>query len=217
VFNLDEFDIANKDYGSEYSQDMFALCVAKFKKYGFFVEIGVADGQGSNTYRLEKYFNWSGILIEAHPVNFSLLEQSQVKRTSTLINMAVSNKSGNSLLLGHGGTASLYEEYSHDSAADSNLITTDTLDNILQKFNAPPDIDYISIDTEGSELDIISAFSFNYDVKCFSIEVKTEHVDQLDSIMQSKCYVRVLEPFSDIDAWYIKQDIYDQLFKEWKK
>jgi len=215
VFNLDEFDIANKDYGSEYSQDIFALFVTKFKKYGFFVEIGMADGQGSNTYRLEKYFNWTGILIEAHPVNFSLLKKSQVKRTSILINTAVSNKSGNSLLLGHGGTASIYKEYNHDST-DNNLITTDTLDNILQKFNAPTDIDYISIDAEGSELDIISAFSFNYDVKCFSIEVKSEHIEQLDSIMQSNHYVRVLEPFSDIDTWYVKQDLYEQLFKEWK-
>lgn len=215
MFDLDEYDIANKSYGSEYSQDLFALFVNDFKRNGFFVEIGMADGQCSNTYRLEKYFNWSGILIEAHPRNFELLKHSHVKRTSVLVNKAVSDRSDKLSIIGQGGTASLYKKWSH-GGTDTNLVLADTLDSILQENNAPKDIDYISIDAEGSELDIISSFSFNYNVKYFSIEVKDQHVDQIEHLMKLNNYVRVLEPFSDIDSWYIKQDIFDQKFKEWK-
>jgi hypothetical protein len=44
---------------------------------GVFVELGAYDGiQGSNTYMLERCLNWSGLLIEANPWTFKLLQQS---------------------------------------------------------------------------------------------------------------------------------------------
>lgn len=216
MFNLDSSDIANKGYGSEYSQDLFALFVSNFKKHGFFVEIGMADGQRSNTYRLEKYFNWTGILIEAHPNNFNLMEKAIVKRNAILINKAVSNISNESALMGSGGTASLYNEYCNNPT-EIYTVQVDTLDSILHYNRAPKKIDYISIDAEGSELDILSKFSFRYNTDFFSIEIKDEHLAQVAEIMKLNNYIRVLEPFSDIDSWYVKESIYDNLFKDWKK
>ena len=44
---------------------------------GVFVELGAYDGiQGSNSYMLERCLNWTGLLIEANPRTFKLLQQS---------------------------------------------------------------------------------------------------------------------------------------------
>jgi hypothetical protein len=50
---------------SELRQDLFVLNELKFKKNGFFVEFGAGNGvDSSNTYLLEKKFNWNGIISE---------------------------------------------------------------------------------------------------------------------------------------------------------
>ena len=52
----------------------------------------------------------------------------------------------------------------HKSTVDSNKSTvqvnTISLLDVLEKANAPSFIDYMSLDTEGSELEILKAFNF---------------------------------------------------------
>lgn len=43
-----------------------------FQTNGFFIECGALDGETrSNTLYMEKFLNWSGLLIEADPLNFA--------------------------------------------------------------------------------------------------------------------------------------------------
>ena len=73
---------------------------------------------------------------------------------------------------------------------------TVTLNTLLDEYNAPSVIDYISLDTEGSELKILQAFDFRkWEVRIFSIEHNTEvrddgtnYIDSIRSLMESKGY-----------------------------
>lgn len=50
---------------SELRQDLFVLSMLNFKRNGFFVEFGATNGvHHSNSYLMEKFFGWSGILAE---------------------------------------------------------------------------------------------------------------------------------------------------------
>jgi hypothetical protein len=42
------------------------------QREGFFVECGALDGETrSNTLHFERHLNWSGLLVEADPLNFA--------------------------------------------------------------------------------------------------------------------------------------------------
>jgi len=55
-------------YKGQAEQDRFVLNVLKFKKGGFFVELGSEHYEdGNNSFVLEKEFGWSGIMVEENP------------------------------------------------------------------------------------------------------------------------------------------------------
>ena len=60
-----------------------------------------------------------------------------------------------------GEFADLDEHASARSDGKIYEVTTLTLLELLQKYDAPKVIDYLSIDTEGSEFDILEAFDFD--------------------------------------------------------
>ena len=63
---------------SQLRQDLFVLGVTNFKQNGFFCEFGATNGVDlSNTYLLEKEFNWSGILAEPAKIWHSDLQRNR--------------------------------------------------------------------------------------------------------------------------------------------
>jgi hypothetical protein len=54
-----------KYFGGDTNNDKWAIDIFNGKKQGFFVEAGALNGiNGSSTYALERYFGWTGILVE---------------------------------------------------------------------------------------------------------------------------------------------------------
>lgn len=77
---------------SQLSQDLEVLKFYNEKKNGFFIEIGANDGNIlSNTYLLEKSYNWKGICVEPIPDKFKLLCEN--RPNSLCYDYAVYNKS----------------------------------------------------------------------------------------------------------------------------
>ena len=63
---------------SQLGQDIVALVINRFKKKGFFIEFGATNGFDlSNTYLLEKKYNWKGIVAEPLPAWHSDLRKNR--------------------------------------------------------------------------------------------------------------------------------------------
>ena len=77
-----------------------------------------------------------------------------------------------------------------------------------KKYNIPNKINYISIDTEGTEYEILKSIDLKkYDIKIFTIEHNySTNRDLIYKYLTKFGYVRVLESFSDFDDWYVKSD-----------
>jgi FkbM family methyltransferase len=154
---------------SQIGQDLEVLKIYNNKTNGFYVDIGAHDGiTFSNTYLLEKSYNWKGICAEPVPKNYKLLRAN--RPNAMCCNMAVYNKSDSVVMF---DIADNYDFLSgiterigcYLDSVNANktqiLVRTITLNDLLERYNAPQFIDYLSLDTEGSELDILQSVDFN--------------------------------------------------------
>lgn len=200
---------------AQLKQDLFALQELDFKKNGFFVEFGATDGVSlSNTYLLEKEFGWSGILAEPGKIWHEMLFKN---RNVPIEESCIWSSSGEELIFKEVKLASLStlqgfgEDDNHSKSrtdAKTYKVKTLSLLDLLLKYKAPKVIDYISIDTEGSELEILK----NFDFEKFKFRVMTiEHNylplrNEIYQLLTSKGYLRIHEEFSHFDDWYILKE-----------
>tara|TARA_B100000795_G_C22662758_1_gene384704 strand:+ start:98 stop:799 length:702 start_codon:yes stop_codon:yes gene_type:complete len=211
-----EFSFINKvNSPSQLSQDLFALYFSKIKKDGTFIEIGACDGiKLSNTYKLEQY-GWSGLICEPSPY----WHKKMKNRNCIISKNAVFGESGIKLKFEDveknpdlSGLSNFFEKDVNSKFRKDTKITeveTITLNDLL-KINIPTKkIDYISIDTEGSEYEIIKNFDFEkYDVEIFTIEHNfiEQKRNKIFELMTSKNYIRIFQNLSKWDDWYVKKD-----------
>jgi hypothetical protein len=86
-------------------------------------------------------------------------------------------------------------------------VETISLLDLLEKHGAPKIIDYLSIDTEGSEFKILSEFDFSkYDFQIITCEHNYgPQQSAIRDLMNSNGYTLVHESFTDCDDWFVKQ------------
>jgi FkbM family methyltransferase len=199
---------------SQHQQELFVLETLDFKRDGFFLEIGVATGiDYSNTYMLETKFGWKGILCEPNP---SFSESIRANRSAVLDTRAAYSTSGETVRFlcvpGIYGTLSTISDFSasdyHNRYGEEIEVQTVSLEDLLTEHNAPRKIDYMSLDTEGSETLIIKNFDFDKrDISILTIEhnMVPGRIEEFDQILVPFGYKRVLSDFSAGDAWYVKE------------
>jgi hypothetical protein len=85
-------------------------------------------------------------------------------------------------------------------------VATVSLNDLLAHWSAPRRIDYLSIDTEGSELDILSRLDFAaYDVRLITVEHNfSDRREAIFELLAAHGYVRKFEALSSVDDWYVK-------------
>lgn len=195
---------------SQLGQDIWALEKSGFKRGGYFVEFGATDGVLlSNTWLLETEFGWNGLCAEPNPVYFAELKQN---RRCTVSEACIGARTGDEvdfiLAEEYGGIADYAAEDMHaDRRAAYRTegqvmrVETISLDDFLRQSGAPRDIDYLSIDTEGSELDILTAFPFDrWNVSLITVEHNnTPQRDALRALLGKAGYRWTQVQFDD---WY---------------
>jgi FkbM family methyltransferase len=202
---------------SQLGQDLFALATNGFGR-GYFVEFGATDGQNiSNTYILEKEFGWHGILAEPAKKFHRDLEKN---RKCAIEHMAVWKETGSIVEFLEAEEFSTFPAFKDSdelgyrrATGNEYLVETISLEDMLKKHNAPKNIDFISIDTEGSELEILKAFNFElYDVRAFAIEHNYRTERQLIfELLTRKGFRRVLDQFSYWDDWYVASNLIPEI------
>ncbi len=179
IWNCERSFFWNEKFSSQSGQDkIIKNSFFRSKKNGFFVEIGAFDGvMGSNCLYFEKIMNWDGIAIEPSKKQFEKLSKN---RSCKVLNEAISSTEkevefievidGLTQMSGiddENYSAKLIIENNKKTKFNKNKIKTSTFDkNILTK-----EIDYLSIDIEGTELDVLKSINFQeYIIKVISVE-----------------------------------------------
>jgi FkbM family methyltransferase len=198
---------------SQIRQDLFVLSELDFKKRGFFVEFGATNGLTlSNTYLLEKEFEWEGILVEPAKCWHQDL---YVNRTCRIETKCVWSKSNTKLTFIETDIPALSTiDYFRSKDWPKNLrqtgnkkyeVETISLLDLLDTHRAPQMIDYLSIDTEGSEFEILSNFDFDrYQFRIITCEHNHTPIRQkIHELLTSYGYTIKFDDLSRFDDWYV--------------
>ena len=177
------------------------------KENGYYVEVGVLDGwQHSQSIHFEYLKNWEGIIVEPTP---HWLEKINKHRCCNICTNAISDKREKTKFVVRDFLAYSHLEdidvvYGPNDTLDTVEVDTITLYDLLEKYNAPTEIDFVAIDTEGYELRILKKYfeeNDKYKINLISLE-HSDHVHQVSSFFNDKPYVRILNPYLN----FIKND-----------
>ena len=201
---------------SQLFQDLFVLEKLNWKERGYFVEFGATNGIDlSNTYLLEKEFFWTGILSEPSK---NWHKQLRSNRNAYISEKCIWKSSGQMIHFNE----SVHPEFSTIDhltqfdgmeksriSQDRYFVETTTLLDLLESANAPNLIDYLSIDTEGSEYEILKEFDFSkYQFGVITVEHNhNENESKIDELLNENGYSRVHREVSDFDGWYLHKSL----------
>ena len=198
-------------YGQFRQADVVDKYYSGLKYGGFFIEAGAYDGETlSNTLFLEVKRNWTGVLIEPNPDNYKILQS--LNRNSSSIETCLSRRREPEVV--DFDAASIFGGIivnGRPKPGESIPITDrDRIQKIVQKTRRTikmqcfpltsivyalgnPVIDYLSLDIEGAELDVLKTIPFDeLNIQLMSLEiirkklnlnVPGDHIDQYDDIV----------------------------------
>lgn len=205
-------------YYSQCGQDKYLNeNIFKGKKRGTFLDIGANDGiTFSNTYFFEKELEWKGICFEPLKLAFDKLTKV---RNSININACASDEDKLDYFLsvtGYGemlsGLKSKYDarhlqrinDTIKEFGGEVNEIEVQCLDinKTLLQYNFA-NIDFVSIDTEGNELEILKAIDFQkIHIKAITVENNYKSLD-FNLFLTSKGFIKI--KVLDSDEIYVNK------------
>ena len=198
---------------SQLGQDLLGLSISGLDKPGFFVEFGASDGVAlSNSYILEKNFGWSGILCEPSTGWHEALKQN---RSCVIDTRCVYFVSGRKISFSENylGELSAITAYAEPNASgilkrttSSYEVETVSLLDLLIEHNAPKFVDFLSIDTEGSEFEILKNFDFqSYRFGAICVEHNFGDTrEKINELLLAKGYIQAHADLSGFDDWYVQ-------------
>lgn len=197
----------NKTFFGHHNLDQ-KLCEFLNYKNGFFVELGANDGiRQSNTFYFEKNLNWNGILIEPIKTKFIKCKKNRSHKNFFFNNACVSfdfkedeikmiysdlmttidddrviNKV-DSMKHAQEGKQYLQE----NEIINKFYIKTITLHKIFDDVKAPRLMDFLSLDVEGTEFEVLNGINFSiYNFKYIMVESRND--EHLIDYLESKDY-----------------------------
>ena len=172
---------------------------------GFFVDVGAADPEYiSQTWQLEQK-GWRGILVEPRP---ECAAELRAQRRARVYEVACSSPRNRGTM-----RMNVLGRYSslNDSLVIAGLrpqgeieVATRTLDDILTDAQAPSPIDFISIDVEGHELEVLEGLDLaRWRPRLLLVEDHVHNL-RLHRAIERRGYKWVRR--TDLNAWYMPAD-----------
>lgn len=195
---------------SELNQDLIPLILGQDK--GYFVEFGACDGKrASNTFLLETDYGWHGLLGEPARIWHKALVANRNSNIDLRAVYKVSNVKLDFIETHQPSLSTLLSVEQTDRHTSSRinkeiyLVDSVSLLDLLREHHCPKHIDYLSIDTEGSEFEILQNFDFSeFSFTFVNVEHNfTDSEKSVEMLLTSNGYLRVLREISGGDAWYI--------------
>lgn len=211
-----------KNSRSQLFQDIFVCFKLGEKEKGAFLEFGATNGvELSNSLLLEQQFGWRGVLAEPSPQWHEALKQN--RPDATIITDCIyweTGKTADFFVSEFGVLSSLEAFKNHDAASmPANAqarnrngytakVPTISLNDVFVKYFESAPIDYMSVDTEGSELLILESFDFgSFGPKIVTVEHNfSDSQAKLDDLFQRNGYRRYFREQTQFDAWYVRQE-----------
>ena len=194
-------------------QDILVAAATGFRRGGYFVEFGATDGVYlSNTLLLERELGWTGILAEPARAWHERLKRERHAQIDT---RCVFSETGQYVAfreVAADHALSTIVDFTNSDlhhvsriAGDDYEVETISLIDLLGYHNAPRRIDYLSLDTEGSEYAILKGFDFSkYEFCIITCEHNYTSVrNDILKLLSAHGYQRVLNRISYFDDWYV--------------
>lgn len=148
---------------SQYGEDLLVDKMIQYKKIGFYVDIGANDPNKFNNTRKFYERGWNGINIEPNIVLFNKICQNRYRDVNLNIGIGVEN--GNiPFYLINPDTLSTFDKVTADKAVNEGFtidsiqsVNVSRLDEVLRTHAEDKVIDFLSLDVEGFELEVLES------------------------------------------------------------
>ena len=202
---------------SQLGQDLFAYIETLDSKSNYFVEIGATNGKDlSNTFLLEKEFGWEGILLEPAKIWADDLINNRDCQIDFRAIYPTSNKTLDFIEVKKTKNSTAALSHIKELGYKKNLrnsiqyeVETVSINDLLYHYKAPDVIDYLSIDIEGNEFNILKTLDLEKRrINVITVEHSFRKRDRKNiyNLLSKKGYVRKYSEISLFDDWYVLKD-----------
>lgn len=205
---------------SQLTQEAFVLGL-RGTEPGFFLEVGGGSPDvNSNTHILETEFGWGGLVVEPHP---EFAERHRVRRQSgrvQVVEAALGLVARSGTLVLDGELSSLQDTHASgghavsraDALARGSAVTVQvrTATEVLRHASAPKHLDFLSLDVEGAEVEVLQSFPWDthtVGLACVEHNHRPDELD-IDAILEAQGMARVLRGLTGFDGWYVNARLY---------
>lgn len=189
---------------SQLGQEAFIIGFLGKRSNLRYLELGAYDPfMLSNTATLRETFNWTGLSIDPNPEVTAKFLKANLGESFKQVGVSGTGQKG---ILVQNGALTYVEALDKNTSGKSQEISLIGIRSLMEEITA---LDYLSIDIEGREMEVLVNFPFEK-LKPRAITVEHNHrkhdSEEISRIMEKNGYRQVLAEITDYESWFFLED-----------